>query len=97
MIDRMNTPFDHFERIVLQDFSDVLFNDGGDNYFKGLFSFPKDDNGDYHGGFSGFKMDDVEHVSDFDVVNERFNPDSNASLGGFFVDSFTYTPFVDYS
>ena len=96
MIDMLNTPFDHIERIVLQDLSNVLFEDGG-NYFKHLFSFPADSSGNYHGGFAGFTMEDVEDVSDFGVINDRFKPNVNASLGGFFVDSFTYTPFVDYS
>ncbi len=96
MIDVLNTPFDHIERIVLQDLSDTLFKDGK-NYFKGLFSFPTYGNGDYHGGFAGFTMEDVERVSDFGAINEKFKPEVNSSLGGFFVDSFTYTPFVDYS
>lgn len=39
MIEVLNTPFDHIERIVLQDLSDTLFKDG-ENYFKGLFTFP---------------------------------------------------------
>ena len=67
------------------------------NYFKGLFTFPKDEDGDYHGGFAGFTMSDVEHVSDFKVVNDIFKPEDNSSDGGFFVNSFTYTPYVDYS
>ena len=33
-IDRMNTPFDHVDRILLQDFSDLMFNDDTNyNYF----------------------------------------------------------------
>ena len=74
----------------------MLFKDNG-NYFKDLFSFPADSSGKYHGGFAGFTMTDVEHVSDFKAVNDKFKPDVNSSDGGFFVDSFTYTPFVDYS
>ena len=98
MIEVLNTPFDHIERIVLQDFSDTLFNDDGtENYFKGLFTFPSDSTGQFHGGFSGFTMWDNEDVSDFEVVNSKFDWDLNQNKGGFFVDSFTYTPFVDYS
>lgn len=47
MIDRLNTPFDHIERILLQDFSnsdrenatEKLMDLDGENYFKSLFSF----------------------------------------------------------
>ena len=172
MIEVLNTPFDHIERIVLQDFSDTLFKDG-ENYFKGLFKFPSSlywslknitDNSpvvdfvwnssqgkwvsgnksikeatsgsntfeyyegtalkatwsgfdsiqsitnkqyrffssdDFHGGFSGFTMRDPEGVSgdNYASVSDKFGSDNynNAKNGGFFVDSFTYTPFVDYS
>lgn len=41
LIDRMNTPFDHVDRILLQDFSNVLLGgeDGKeeDNWFKSQF------------------------------------------------------------
>ena len=33
IIDRLNTPFDHIERIVLQDFSDIMF-PVNENLFK---------------------------------------------------------------
>ena len=40
MIDRLNTPFDHLERILLQDFSGSgLMDVDGKNYFKSLFTF----------------------------------------------------------
>ena len=43
MIEVLNTPFDHIERIVLQDFSGVMgLPDGENNYFKGLFKFSED-------------------------------------------------------
>ena len=43
MIEVLNTPFDHIERIVLQDFSGVMgLPDGENNYFKGLFRFYED-------------------------------------------------------
>lgn len=67
------------------------------NYFKGLFTFPKDEDGDYHGGFAGFTMSDREGISNFDVVNHKFSYEVNKDIGGFFVDSFTYTPYIDYS
>lgn len=100
MIDVLNTPFDHLERIVLQDFSDVmgLSDSDGDNYFKGLFTFPASLSYDFHGGFSGFTMNDPEFPSDtnkFKPVNDKFG--NKGTIGGFFIDSFTYTPFVDYS
>ena len=58
MIEVLNTPFDHIERIVLQDFSSTMLDDG--NYFKGLFSFPADGDNKYNGGFAGFTMYDPE-------------------------------------
>lgn len=39
MIEVLNTPFDHIERIVLEDFSGTMFSSNG-NYFKELFTFP---------------------------------------------------------
>ena len=40
MIDRLNTPFDHLERILLQDFSGSgLMDIDGENYFRKLFRF----------------------------------------------------------
>lgn len=99
MIEVLNTPFDHIERIVLEDFSDTMSLDSkdGNNYFKGLFEFPADSTGKYHGGFAGFKMSDPGNVSDFSDVNDMFKWEINQNAGGFFIDSFTYTPFVDYS
>lgn len=95
MIEVLNTPFDHIERIVLQDFSQTMLGNG--NYFKGLFHFPCDEDGKYNGGFSGFTMEDPEGISDFSDANIKFKPEVNQNIGGFFIDSFTYTPFVDYS
>jgi hypothetical protein len=38
MVDMLNTPFDHIERILLQDFSGANAMDiEGDNYFKSIF------------------------------------------------------------
>lgn len=96
MIDVLNTPFDHIERIVLQDLSGTMFSDGG-NYFRGLFTFDGDRAGAFHGGVPGFIMADPDGISAFDEVNAKFNSGRNAENGGFFVDSFTYTPYVDYS
>ena len=78
MVMALNTPFDHIDRILLQDFSEAMgLLDADDNYFKGLFKFTAD----------GFTMEG----DDFNSINERFGS------GGFVVDSFTYTPFIDYS
>ena len=106
MIEVLNTPFDHIERIVLQDLSDTLFKDGK-NYFKGLFTFPASLSDEFHGGFSGFTMEDPEGIATFVDedethtikcgVNDIFKSEVNRNIGGFFIDSFTYTPFVDYS
>ena len=70
--------------------------DGG-NYFKGLFKFPADPSGKYNGGFAGFTMSDPSNLSDYSIVNNTFKKELNQDIGGFFIDSFTYTPFVDYS
>ena len=70
--------------------------DGG-NYFKGLFKFPADPSGKYNGGFAGFEMSDPSNLSDYSIVNNTFKKELNQDIGGFFIDSFTYTPFVDYS
>jgi len=88
MIDSLNTPFDHIERILLQDFNDLMFKDGG-NYFKGLFKFTYRDDGR---GLAGFTMSDPDYPSvDFSLVNCLF---AHMNL---FLDSFTYTSFVDYA
>lgn len=101
MIEVLNTPFDHIERIVLQDLSNTMGLPGQNNYFKGLFKFPASSSDDFHGGFSGFTMRDPEGVSgdNYASVSDKFDSENynNAKNGGFFVDSFTYTPFVDYS
>lgn len=88
MIDSLNTPFDHVERILLQDFNDLMFKDGG-NYFKGLFNVQFKDG---ECGITGFTMSDPDYRGvDFPLVNCMF------SSGDFFLDSFTYTPFIDYA
>ena len=70
MVDRLNTPFDLVDRILLQDFSQPmgLLEGGGStsNYFKFFY-----ENG---------------------AVLEEYRDKSR-----FFLDSFTYTPFIDYS
>lgn len=62
MIEVLNTPFDHIERIVLEDFSGTMSLDSndGNNYFKDLFTFPADGGKKYSGGFAGFTMYDPE-------------------------------------
>ena len=82
MIDRLNTPFDHIERILLQDFSDTMDIGGDDDYFKGMFNFRETDNVQFTNGFKEI------------VLNEGAG---QTYYGEFFVDSFTYTPFIDYS
>ena len=105
MIDVMNTPFDHIDRILLQDFSGSDREDGeklldieGVNYFRKQFDF-RFSPGTY--GISAFSMSDKESGEnytpvDYDVVNIRFAR-VGADSGGFFLDSFTYTPFIDYA
>ena len=96
IIDRLNTPFDHIERIVLQDFSDLMFSDGS-NLFKDGLTFEADGKG----GFKGFQVDAGDDwcgtTRNFKKFNDTLSIGLNEPLGGFFVDSFTYTPFVDYS
>jgi hypothetical protein len=98
MIDALNTPFDHVERIVLQDFSSILFN-GENNYFKDLFTFNYKGNNAYE-GVSSFVIPDSARLwpkyMSYGCINEKFGPGVTGH-GGFLVDSFTYTPFVDYS
>ena len=92
MVDRLNTPFDHIERILLQDFSgENALDISGDNYFKGLFNFEFSDS---EGGVARFSMNSQGTSADYSPVDSRFN---NAGDGGFLIDSFTYTPFIDYS
>ena len=68
IVDRMNTPFDHVDRILLQDFSDLMFNDDARyNYFKSIYD-------DQDGVFGEYRDASKYHI-----------------------DSFTYTPFIDYS
>ena len=89
LIHRLNTPFDHIERILLQDFSGVMdIEEEEGNYFKRLFSFTPIPN-TY--GFNGIQLsgDGVEYGCANGALSEN--------NGGFFVDSFTYTPFIDYS
>jgi len=85
MIDRMNTPFDHVERILLQDFSGVMDIEGGSNYFKKLFKFtPTSHSEQFTNGYNKIELKDAPYY------NVEWS-------GEFFVDSFTYTPFIDYS
>lgn len=106
MIDVMNTPFDHIDRILLQDFSGsdredgekLLDIEGEENYFKKLFNF-NFSFGTY--GITTFRMSDPETGEnytpvEYDAVNSRFAR-AGAESGGFFLDSFTYTPFIDYA
>ena len=96
IIDRLNTPFDHIERIVLQDFSDLMFS-GDENLFKDGLTFESDGKG----GFKGFQVNEGDDwcgtTNNFQKFNDTLSIEVNGSIGGFFVDSFTYTPFVDYS
>ena len=67
IVDRLNTPFDHVDRIMLQDFTDKMKTlDDSQNWFKATYESS-------------------------DLFKEY--RDENR----FFLDSFTYTPFVDYS
>ena len=99
MASRLNTPFDHIERIVLQDLSGMMHierkdeNDTSDNYFKTLFNFVKVyDGSDY--GFNSISMSETDlnyMLVDYSFVNGKL------SSGPFFLDSFTFSPMVDYS
>ena len=41
LIDRLNTPFDHMDRILLQDFSDMMFQTRY-NFFKDMYRIDGD-------------------------------------------------------
>lgn len=86
-IDRLSTPFDHVERILLQDFSDEMFKDGN-NYFKDKFEFGMVDSSDsqFTCGLNSIRLND--ECSDGYLI-DRTAP--------FFLNSFTYTPFIDHS
>lgn len=47
-------------------------------------------------GVATFVDEDETHAVKYGV-NDIFNSEVNKNIGGFFIDSFTYTPFVDYS
>lgn len=81
IVNRLNTPFDHVERILLQDFSDIMGISGDGNYFKSLFTFSKNGNG----------------VSKIELNGENYQSIDEIGKGPFMIDSFTYTPFIDYS
>ena len=91
MVDRMNTPFDHLERILLQDFSSTMDIGGEENYFKSLFKFGKNE-GESSIGVASIGMSD-SYGADYSKVDELLGEEN----GEFFIDSFTYTPFIDYS
>lgn len=104
MIRKLSTPFDYIERILLQDFSGNKTNDAMDlegvNFFKDLFTFEFNDDNTY--GIKGFTMSYKAYPAnygkpDYTVVNDLFKKEANSSNGGFFLDSFTYTPFIDYA
>ncbi len=65
IMDRLNTPFDHIDRIMLQDFMEQMMGNGN-NWFQSQYE----------------NNDLLQKYRD----NRRF-----------FLDSFTYTPFIDYS
>ena len=103
MIDRLKTPFDYIERILLQDFTGVLGigtkvqvagrGKREKNYFTDLITFTDTTNAQFKYGQNKIQFnkssDDPSNL--FNYVNGIFNS------GEFFVDSFTYTPFIDYS
>ena len=101
MIDKLITPFEFIEKILLQDFSKQMKLDGDDsrNYFRDLFRFKyrsgeslKLESYQNTYGITGFTMVDGGFPQvDYDRVKEDFEN------GEFFLDSFTYTPFVDYA
>lgn len=68
LIHRLNTPFDHIDRILLQDFTEKM----------GLLSEST----------NAFKNTYLEDNGMFSAYHDQSK---------FFLDSFTYTPFIDYS
>lgn len=101
MINRSNTPFDHIERILLQDLTSTFFKKENaqdySNYFRDLFvlRFKK------NSIVSDITMRDVDEDSGQDVnfqyVNNNFDSSKRLQGGKFFIDSFTYTPYIDYA
>lgn len=73
MIDRMNTPFDHVERILLQDLSETM-KISGENYFKSLISITNKGGSEY--GMTKISMADREYPfsakPDYSPVNDVF-------------------------
>lgn len=95
MIDLFNTPFDHIDRILLQDLSRIMFTDS-DNYFRQVFST------------IDFIQEGHSEVNSIQM-SQQYSPDGRSDIlinynhvnsvlksGRFFIDSFTYTPFIDY-
>ena len=70
---------------------------GDSNLFKDGLTFEADGKS----GFKGFQVDAGDDwcgtTRNFKKFNDTLSIGLNEPLGGFFVDSFTYTPFVDYS
>lgn len=118
MIDRLNTPFDHIERILLQDFTKSDRSDGaqklmdveGANYFKSLFTFTyrasnSAQTTDYKNsyGVTKISMADANYPTGGSTTNTKFPAISYKTIndkfasGEYFIDSFTYSPFIDYS
>ena len=95
MIDRMNTPFDHLDRIYLQSFANVLGTDTKDNYFKNLFTFTYHPDTDKIRGITDVFMQDDDTI-DYSPINSVFHSEKHDAVE-FLLDSFTYTPFIDYS
>ena len=94
MVNMLNTPFDHVERILFQDLSgkDLMDIDGA-NYFKTLFTFANlDDSSEY--GFKSISMHETD--AEYSSVGYGF-VNGKLSSGPFFLDSFTYSSVVDYS
>lgn len=96
MIDGLNTPFDHIERILLQNFNDNDSKIDIDKYFKDMYKF---DFTNQNYGISRVKLGDYgqndvrENVSNLGYATSRIPVYSP----GYIVDSFTYTPFIDYA
>lgn len=93
IISRLNTPFDHIERIVLQDFSSQMHIEDSSNYFKSLFTFTNLDTASEY-GFKKVEM--AEPDSKYSTISYSF-VNSKLGSGPFFLDSFTYSSLIDYS
>lgn len=95
MIDRLSTPFDYVERILLQDFSREMFKENGrdENWFVDSVELtPTHKLKQFRVGY-----EKIDLKGDNGEVLEDVRGKKHSYEGEFFLDSFTYTPFIDHS